>query len=285
MASTWNPESKKEELKHAGAMLTTHPWRGVLHTTEGNSYAGALGAYKRAASAPHFTVSFETGTFQSWQHIQLDRAATALRNRSGGVETNKLRCVQIEIVGHANEAADFPREYLDGIGRLMRWIESNTEIKRISPSFKGAGQGIVLATVASPIRLKNDAWNKFNGWCGHQHVPENDHWDPGLIDIGYLLSYTTGVMPMYDPAINIQMAAHCADPNSHGGWIVAPDGAVFAIGEAPFKGGANGKQFFRGQEAARIRPGSDFTEPHLKGSTYVITSVTGFHYGFPTDAP
>lgn len=26
-------------------------------------------------------------------------------------------------------------------------------------------------------------WERFNGICGHQHVPGNSHWDPGALDI------------------------------------------------------------------------------------------------------
>jgi hypothetical protein len=35
--------------------------------------------------------------------------------------------------------------------------------------------------------MTEDEWNNFDGWCGHQHVPENEHWDPGKLDIGRLL--------------------------------------------------------------------------------------------------
>ncbi|RMF59089.1 MAG: hypothetical protein D6746_08790, partial [Bacteroidetes bacterium] len=31
-------------------------------------------------------------------------------------------------------------------------------------------------------RFTIDEWNKFSGVCGHQHVPDNDHWDPGKLD-------------------------------------------------------------------------------------------------------
>ena len=35
--------------------------------------------------------------------------------------------------------------------------------------------------------MSNSEWMAFSGWCGHQHVPENDHWDPGRINISRLL--------------------------------------------------------------------------------------------------
>jgi hypothetical protein len=37
-------------------------------------------------------------------------------------------------------------------------------------------------------RLSGQQWLDFSGWLGHQHAPENDHWDPGAIDITDLLN-------------------------------------------------------------------------------------------------
>ena len=31
----------------------------------------------------------------------------------------------------------------------------------------------------NPLELSFEAWNAFTGWCAHQHVPENTHWDIG----------------------------------------------------------------------------------------------------------
>lgn len=37
-------------------------------------------------------------------------------------------------------------------------------------------------------RMSVDEWKAFSGWCGHQHVPGETHWDPGGIDIDAILS-------------------------------------------------------------------------------------------------
>jgi peptidoglycan hydrolase-like protein with peptidoglycan-binding domain len=36
--------------------------------------------------------------------------------------------------------------------------------------------------------MSDDDWTKFNGICGHQHVPGNSHWDPGAMDIKGLVA-------------------------------------------------------------------------------------------------
>lgn len=280
MTSLWYPEAARDEFKSGGYMIAT-PWRGVLHTTEGKSYAGARSVYASKHVAPHFTVSFETGAFRVWQHVPLDRAARALSNLAGGVQTNRTRCIQIEIVGSAANSRSFPKEYLDGLARLMRWIENNTQIDRTKyPRFYGAGEGIILASVSSRVRMSGDEWLRFNGWCGHQHVPENNHWDPGNIDIQYLTNYTIGVAPMWDPPIPIQMVATHKDPENGGSWILDKSGAVFAIDGAVFYGTPFGQDYWRNHEAARIYPGSHYSEHPWTQYKYVIEATNGDRYGY-----
>ncbi len=284
MTSTWYNLAKQDVMKDSGGYFDT-PWRGVLHTTEGDTYAAARSAYQ-AGVAPHFTVSFEGGKFQAWQHIPLDRAARALVNLAGGVETNRTRCIQIEIVGHAANSGAFPKPYLDGIGRLMRWIESNTGIQRQAVQFHGPNEGIVLATVNSPARLTAAAWNSFNGWCGHQHVPENNHWDPGAIDINYLLSVDVGVRPMFDPPLHVEMAAARKDIYTDNGvYILDVNGSVFAIPPAVYYQGVNGQSFFGDRKAANLIWPTEFkqitgTDPQ-PGYKYFIQAQDGAFYGCP----
>lgn len=37
------------------------------------------------------------------------------------------------------------------------------------------------------VRLTDERWRRYSGWCGHQHVPHNAHGDPGAIDVTRLL--------------------------------------------------------------------------------------------------
>lgn len=274
MAFEWYPEATKAELENSGPMFVT-PWRGVLHTTEGGSYAGAYGAYKANRSAPHFTVSFEGSKFRVWQHVPLNRAARALANKGGGVETNRTRCIQIEIVGFAAQSGNFPSAYLDGIARLMRWIEANTGIKR-----QGPGRAFASAYGQSSLRFNHAEWNSFSGWCGHCHVPENNHWDPGTINIDALLQVSIGVEPMFNPPLNIQVAWWGTDPEGRL-LILQPDGAVFGP-EGGFYGGMNGNHHFAGRQAAKlIFPGDPLWPAGDTTSKYVIVATSGEKYARP----
>jgi len=39
------------------------------------------------------------------------------------------------------------------------------------------------------VRRGDRAWNVFKGVCGHCHVPENQHGDPGAIGFATLIEY------------------------------------------------------------------------------------------------
>ena len=174
--ATWDP------CPDAGGYLAG-PYRIVLHTTEGASYAGARAAYRANSVSPHFTISYEDGRLQVWQHVDLARAATALEHRAGTVETNRLSAVQIEVVAFAAQPA-WPIGLIQGVADLIGWISTQTGVKPIAPQFKAypASYG-----ENNGIRFSDAGWAAFNGVCGHQHVPHQDHGDPGAVNVALLL--------------------------------------------------------------------------------------------------
>jgi hypothetical protein len=275
MNAIWYQNAERLELANAGYMYDT-PWRGVLHTTEGKSAAGAIASYKGNRSTPHFTVTFETGSFKVYQHIPIDKAARSLVNKYGGIETNRTRCIQVEIVGSANSIASISDEYVHGIGSLMRWIESNTTIQRTAPTFKaypasyGANNG---------VRFTPEQWSNFNGWCGHQHVPENDHGDPGNIPIQKLFAVETGVKPMYDPPLPLVSIRQ--DP--YGGVIgLGQDGGIYNWFGSLFFGTPAGQPYWGNHKAAEVKFGKEFlpTELPWYNYRYVVVATNGDKYGF-----
>ena len=163
-----------------GGPLT--PEKGVLHTTESRGGFRPGGSYFGHTGFPHFTVS----RGKVWQHIPVNRACRALLNRPGGVETNNDGAVQIEIDWQAADIENLPDADMDALRRVMRWIERECKIPAVC--------GVTFHPYPPPVRLGREPWrlsftewDAYRGWCGHQHVPENDHGDPGLIDIAALL--------------------------------------------------------------------------------------------------
>jgi hypothetical protein len=183
----WCPFAMQDVLRSGAGAFVNATAKIVHHTTEGSSYTGARSAYEKTGALPHFTDTFENGAYRVWQHLPIDQAATALKHPSGTPETNRANAVQIEHVGFAGRAHDFPDGYLLGIATLCRWIESERGVPRSAPFAFGPG---------AP-RLSWEQWESFGGHFGHCHVPGNDHWDPGALDVGHILS--AGIPPLPVP--------------------------------------------------------------------------------------
>ena len=73
----------------------------------------------------------------------------------------------------------------------MRWLEEHRGIAPVSTvewkSFEKGNPG-GSAGAKNGVRMSNAAYVAYSGWLGHQHVPENDHGDPGNIPIAALLA-------------------------------------------------------------------------------------------------
>jgi hypothetical protein len=161
-----------------GGQFSGAPWRGVLHTTEGSTVDGAVQTFQSNNFWPHFTIGGATNRIV--QHLSLDVAGRAL------VTGNRDNCIQIEIVGNAVDTPNWTREQLEFVAGVMREIEAMVPIpRRSSATFKKFPASFGLS---NGVRLSQSEWATFSGWCGHQHVPGNDHGDPGQIDIGKLCS-------------------------------------------------------------------------------------------------
>lgn len=159
------------------------PFRIVHHTTEGGSASGAFAAFKKNRSDPHFTVDEHA----VYQHIDTGLAARALRNLSGGVQTNRLSAIQIEVVGTATRPK--PRGTLENVARLCRWIERTHGVPRAWPS--GLPKPAKNGKDPGGHNRSAATWATRGGHYGHSQVPENIHWDPGYTpnEAAFLLQF------------------------------------------------------------------------------------------------
>ncbi len=169
----------------------------VLHTTEGTS----LPNYGGGSSAPNFTAvpDFANKKLKWYQHFDFDTSSRALVNLSGGVQTNTNNVVQVELVGTCDPAThkkwgsakhiywpDAPEWALDEVAKFIAWANKNHNVPLSGPD-KWAAYPSSYANGAGQ-RMSGSAWDKFKGICGHQHVPENVHGDPGSLDFKTLLA-------------------------------------------------------------------------------------------------
>lgn len=164
----WHPDAVR-----AGVVSGIGPLQGsrriVWHTTEGYGLPNYQG------SNPHFTVDPVRKVL--YQHQSVYQGARALQNLSGGVETNRQGAIQVEIIGFASQSQNWSEGTYDFLADLARWIEAHCDVDRTCG----------VSFIAGVKHMSGAVWNDYRGHCGHQHVPENNHWDPGRLDIAKIL--------------------------------------------------------------------------------------------------
>jgi hypothetical protein len=179
---------------------------GVLHTTGGTS----VPSYGGGASAPNFTAlpDMKNHRLVWYQHFDFDRSSRALVNKSGGVETNTMNAVQVELVGTCdpkyktswgNKRAgvdyifwpDAPDWALAEVGKFVKWAHDQHKVK-LHTLPQSQWKAYPSSYGATSSRLTGSEWLAFYGWCGHQHVPENSHGDPGNLRMDKILAYAKG---------------------------------------------------------------------------------------------
>lgn len=186
----------------------------VLHSTEGRS----VPTYGGGASAPNFTAlpDFAAKKLRFYQHFRFDTSSRALRNLFGGVETNTANVGQVELVGTCDPATrskwvkaglvqdkDFvfwpeaPAWAKRDLAKFLAWAHDQHGVPLSGPALwpayptsyaNGGGQ-----------RMSGARWNDFKGVCGHMHVPENDHGDPGDIDFPELMALARAALSLPTP--------------------------------------------------------------------------------------
>lgn len=174
----------------------------VWHSTEGTS----LPSYGGGTSAPNFTCKpdFAAKRLVWYQHFDFDVSSRALVNKAGGVETNTLNACQVEIVGTCDPAThakwakagyahlytpELPDWAIRDLAAFAKWANANHGVPLTSGlTFKAYPSSYG----SNGVRMSGAKWQSFTGHCGHQHVPENDHGDPGSFPMAAILTAAKG---------------------------------------------------------------------------------------------
>ena len=187
---------------------------GVVHTTEGLT----LPDYGGGSMAPNVTgvPDFKAKNIRWYQHFDVDESARALENKLGGVQTNTNNAFQVELVGTCDDSkktswsgkksgVDYlhwptaPDWALAELAWLVRWLHDNHNVPMtcvkdwLAYGKDSRRPGVTPAAYgANPARMSFSQWNSFKGWCGHQHVPENVHGDPGALKFARVIELAKG---------------------------------------------------------------------------------------------
>jgi hypothetical protein len=172
----WGLHIVRHDLSHlTGPLIPTAGDKLIWHTTEG-SFASAASKFQTGADIPHVLISPSTGAVI--QYLPFDCFSKALEHPSGTPETNRAGCRQVEIAGSAAAAATWPTDYYRRLGALAVLIEHRTGIRRANyHTFKIGAR-----------RLTPVGFLRAKGHLGHEHVPNNSHWDPGAFRFASLVA-------------------------------------------------------------------------------------------------
>lgn len=121
------------------------------------------------------------------QELPADRGGAGLRNQSGGVQTNNMGEVNLQIEAYFTpgvvrggvqymQLTDTPMVNFD---KIMSWADS-WGIPRVAP--------------LGPGDRNSSVWVNQAGHYGHFNVPENDHSDP-VVSINDILAHTGSTSP------------------------------------------------------------------------------------------
>jgi hypothetical protein len=179
----WLPGYEHDPVQGAGLSVGPGRPKAVVHTTETGpgSLQFLIAAWRRnwGAGLPHFVSEGERYV----QLLPLNVGAYTLENAPGGADTNRSGpAIQVEIITYAAKGLNDVE--VEALGKwLADLVKAGVDLDLTQhPRFYGANEGIVLASYNSPIRMGAAEYQAFNGFCGHQHCPENAHWDPGKLD-------------------------------------------------------------------------------------------------------
>lgn len=163
MSELWFPGANlsRKAPVDGGSILGGNP-KCLWHDTETKGLPSYSSGYW-----PNMTIC--SGT--PYQHIPADRAARALRNESGGVQTNRWNVFQIEVCGYANKVVYHPV-----MTEVAQWLK---EVRGCPMKATVRWRTYPESYGASPVRLSASEWATYSGHLGHMHAPENAHGDPG----------------------------------------------------------------------------------------------------------
>jgi uncharacterized protein YcbK (DUF882 family) len=214
----WVPGAERLSTSRSGGTYLAGPWRFVFHTIEGEPSAAAFRQLAAGhANPPHLWAMPSADLLL--QTIPLNRSAYALA-RPGSTQTNRLQAVQVELWGFAAKMAGVSQATLDWLAdRVLAPVARMVPINL--DNVRPAGGEYCYGT-ASPCRMRDDEWTRFDGVCGHKDVPGNSHWDPGGLDMAAIAARAKAQIGGSYIRRERAEAAHDG-PGFHAEWEVEPE--------------------------------------------------------------
>lgn len=172
----WLPTAQRDPHPRSFPWTETTDPKGCLHTTEGSSWP----TYDGWTVMPHATILPTRGQgILIRQHLPFSQASFALRH-TRPQPTNGDYIMQFELVGTCDPNGPgyfWPNADDTVLTALWRQV-----IKPLGDGFRipfRAPAFMAYPRLAGSNRMTDAQFDTYSGWLGHQHVPQNDHGDPG----------------------------------------------------------------------------------------------------------
>lgn len=176
----------------------------LLHTCESEATARQNAEYLvRIAAEPHWVFDPRFPLDEAIQLLPYTATGKALRNLPGGVETNRrdvdgdglADVIQVELVGYADRVAGYDDAWYRNLREFLGRRCAELGIPYVFPRRFAESYGD-----ASNVRCTLAEWVDpgLVGIVGHCHASENDHWDPGPLDLARLASAAHQPLTMED---------------------------------------------------------------------------------------
>lgn len=216
----WLDGAYQVKSPHDGGSMIGGPPRFVWHTYEaspsGLSAVGGAHSLIGAGNEVHFVLHPLTGDLV--QILPAHRAARGLVNTAGGVQTNRMGsvCLQVEVIAFAaNPWTSYctPLGW-EAVGRLVAFAREHG-IPDIWPA------GPPPAYPPGNGNRSASIWESRSGHYGHSQVPENTHGDPGAIDTTKLFgaAQAAGIKHIEEDAMAVGRI--CYHPGDGALWLVS----------------------------------------------------------------
>jgi hypothetical protein len=173
MTDIWLSSLEKVDKGQRLKRTETDDPKGCLHTTE----TSGKPSYNGWSVNPHIDVTpIPNVGVTGRQFIPLNYASFALRHTEAQA-TNTDDVVQIELIGTCSSTG--PGYYWpDADDAVLKDLYTKV-IKPCSDALGIPIRALEFASRDLATRLTNNQFDVYSGWLGHEHVPQNTHWDPG----------------------------------------------------------------------------------------------------------
>jgi hypothetical protein len=194
----WLPAAVRDEHARSFPWSETDDPKGCLHTTESSGWP----EYRGWTVMPHATVMPARGKGVTIrQHLPFTQASFALRH-TRPQPTNGDYVMQFELIGTCDPQGPRGAYYwpeaddvvlLDLFTKLIKPLDDAFLIPLRAPAF---GR---YPDRAGFNRMSDVQFDTYSGWHGHQHVPQNDHGDPGAFPWDRMLALAGNPKPKPKP--------------------------------------------------------------------------------------